>query len=487
MIKFKNKSIKQKIFIITSISLFLSAFAIYLVVYALLPSYYYKYKKKNINNDVKVLVEEVKNLNFEDAKYYIDVFANRNNVSLSIHDSLGKVVYVPNTYVSFLDENTNTQYIFRVDKEKTIQSIFGFPSLKHHSGFYTSSQKIQFKDVGFPLIITVNSALQPIDEASKVILSLGPYVVLIILGISSIGAYIYSRYIADPLVKVNKTAKKMAELDFETRCIVKSDDEIGEIANTLNELSRNLKTTMDELERSNKQLKSDIEKEREIETKRREFIATISHELKSPIAATKGQIEGMINNIGIFKDRDKYLRRSYNIMTDMEKLVSEIIDISKLEDYDFKPKLVEVNLSNLIKKIIRDQEFLKISKELSLNQDVEEDIFVLLDEKLILKAISNIVSNAMKYSPEGENILVSLKKEENHAILKVKNSGVTIEENDLKEIFKPFYRVEKSRNRQTGGSGLGLYIVKNILEAHNVKYHLESKDNNVEFTIMFHL
>ncbi|KMT21184.1 HAMP domain-containing sensor histidine kinase [Clostridium cylindrosporum] len=487
MIKFKNKSIRQKLFIITSISLFLSAFVIYLIVYAVLPSYYYKYKRNTIDSEIQTLIAKVRKEEFQNAKLYIDNFANRNNVSLSIHDNLGRIIYIPSSYITVIDKDTNTQFILVPGKYKNIENTFGFPQMNYSSGFYTSSQSIQFKDSAFPLILTVSAALQPIDEASKVILNLAPYILFIILGISSVGAYIYSRFIADPLIKVHKTAKKMAKLDFETICIVKSDDEIGELASSLNELSKNLKKTMDELENTNKQLKSDIEREREIESKRREFVATISHELKSPIAAAKGQIEGMINNIGVFKDREKYLRRSYSIINNMEKLVNEILYMSRIENYDFSPKLAEVNLSNLIKKIVGSEEYLSFSKKLTLEVDIQEGIIILADEKLILKALSNIINNAMKYSPEGEKIIINLKLIDNNANFSVINTGAQIDENDIKEIFKPFYRVEKSRNRSTGGSGLGLYIVKGILETHGVEYNLKSYDNKVEFTVKFHL
>lgn len=487
MIKFKNKSIRQKIFIITSISLFLSAFVIYIVVYAALPKYYYQYKIKTIGSEVKGFVDNMKKVKFANSTKYIDDFANKNNVSMTISNSFGKVIYISSTYVPIYDGNNEEAILVVPGKESIIENSLGLTLRNYGSGFYTSAQKIEFQDTTLPLVLTVNAALQPINEASKVILNLGPYILIMILGISSIGAYIYSKYIADPLLKVNKTAKKMAELDFETRCIVKSEDEIGEIANSLNELSKKLKVTMDELEESNRQLKSDIEREREIESKRREFVATISHELKSPIAASKGQIEGMINNIGVFKDREKYLRKSYGTINNMEKLVNEIIDMSKLESYDFAPKFTEVNLSELVKRIIRSEEYLSLSKNLTVEENIQDDLTAKLDEKLIIKALSNIINNALKYSPEGEKIIINLYLSNEEIIFKVVNTGVHIEENDIKEVFKPFYRVEKSRNRGTGGSGLGLYIVKNILDTHGLEYKLDSYDTEVEFTVIFHI
>lgn len=471
----------QKLFFITSISLFLSAFVMYLVVYAVLPSYYTKYKKRIIISEVNTLIDKVKKVEFNNATGFMDAFANRNNVSINIYDSFGGVVYSATTYLSVIYSNKNEEVLLVPGKNSIIQNK------AYSSQFYTYTQNIMFKDIPVPLRVTVTAALQPINEASEVILSLGPYIFILILGISGIGAYVYSKFVAEPLLKVNKTAKKMAELDFETRCIVKSDDEIGEIANSLNELSEKLKVTMDELEERNRQLKSDIEREREIESKRREFVATISHELKSPIAAAKGQIEGMINNIGVFKDREKYLRRSYSTINNMEKLVSEIIDMSKLENYDFAPKFLSVNLSDLVNKIIRSEEYLSLSKNLIIEDNIEEDLKVLADEKLITKALSNIINNALKYSPEGEKVTINLYKNNDGIVFKVVNTGVYIEESDIKEVFKPFYRVEKSRNRSTGGSGLGLYIVQNILDTHGLKYNLSSNESQVEFTVNFHI
>ncbi|MEG0152068.1 MAG: HAMP domain-containing sensor histidine kinase [Cellulosilyticaceae bacterium] len=487
MTKFKSKSIKSKVFVVTSIALFLSAFIIYLCIYAVLPSYYSKYKRKSIDDGVNNLVHKVSRLTFNEAKVHIDEFATKNNVSISVHDSLGRVLYVPSIYLAITDENNKTKYVLVPDQYQSITGIEGFPFTQFATGFYTTSSKIRFSDMAFPLSITVRAALQPIDEASKVILNLMPYILILILGVAGFGAYIYIRLIAYPLVAINKTAKKMAKLDFETKCRVDSEDEIGEIAKALNELSTNLKHTMDELESSNKKLKSDIEKEREIEGKRREFISTISHELKSPIAAVKGQIEGMIHNIGVFKDRERYLRRSYSIINDMEKLVIEILDMSRLETYNFKPKLEKVNLSSIIKETIAKEEYLILSKNIKVIDDIEEGIVIIGDYNLIKKAVANIINNGIKYSPNNENLFVNLNKIDNFIEFRVTNTGVTIEEKDIEEIFKPFYRVEKSRNRTTGGSGLGLYIVKNILEIHGYKYSLVSNNNSVEFKVIFHL
>nr|WP_277991705.1 HAMP domain-containing sensor histidine kinase [Clostridium botulinum] len=275
----------------------------------------------------------------------------------------------------------------------------------------------------------------------------------------------------------------MAKLDFTKKCTVKGEDEIGELSQSLNDLSDNLRISMEELQRANEQLLDDILKEREIEKKRREFIATISHELKTPITILKGQIEGMLSNIGIYKDRDKYLKRNLEVLNDMEYMVKETLEISKLESQGFKPKKEQVSLSKIVEECIYNTSFISKRKNIFIDKNIKEDLFVCGDSKLLKKVVNNIITNAINHSPENEKVYASLYEERDEIILKIENTGIYIEENELKEIFKPFYRIEKSRNRKSGGSGLGLYIVKMILDAHNGKYSISNSEKGVEFKL----
>lgn len=240
---------------------------------------------------------------------------------------------------------------------------------------------------------------------------------------------------------------------------------------------------MEELQRANEQLLDDIAKEREIEKKRREFIATISHELKTPITILKGQIEGMLSNIGIYKDRDKYLKRNLEVLNDMEHMVKETLEISKLESQGFKPRKEQVSLSKIVEECIYNTSFIAKRKNIFIDKNIKENLFVCGDSKLLKKVVNNIITNAINHSPENEKVYASLHEERDEIVLKVENTGIYIEENELKEIFKPFYRIEKSRNRKSGGSGLGLYIVRMILDAHNGEYSISNSERGVEFKL----
>ena len=292
----------------------------------------------------------------------------------------------------------------------------------------------------------------------------------------------YSRAISKPLIKINEAAKKMAKLDFDNYIEVDGQDEIAELSTSLNYMSKNLKETLEELERVNLKLTEDIERERNIEKERREFIGVISHELKTPITVISGQLEGMIYGIGKYKDRDKYLKESFNVTQNMRELVQELLQLTEKENSMVKCKKEYVNLTNLINEIAYELKYFIEEKSINIQIDLEKDIIVEGDSNLIKKAFTNIIKNAITHTPRGEHIII---KGELHKIT-VENTGVTIEKNQLAKVFDAFYRVDKSRNRKTGGTGLGLYIVKTIFDKHgNIKYKMNSKENSVEFVVEF--
>ena len=158
----------------------------------------------------------------------------------------------------------------------------------------------------------------------------------------------------------------------------------------------------------------------------------------------------MIYNIGKYKDRDKYLKESYDVTQKMKELVQEILHLSERENGEFKYNFTYVRLSNVMNSVINELRYFIDEKNLKLQINIDENVIVFSDSKLIKKVITNIVKNAITYSPENEFIKINLSKEE----LVIENTGISIPEEQLKYIFNAFYRVDKSRNRKTGGTGL---------------------------------
>ena len=480
-----KKSITFKIFKITSVLLIISTLCIYLILYFLLPSYYYKYKKNNVETGLNKLESTVSKLSINDAKNYFDEFNVKYTVSLTIYDSVGRPVYLPFNLIGMsISDQGNIPNMFSSITTAQAGSILASGN-KQISSPYIVSRQITFLNDNESYTMNVIVPLQPIDEASKVIFNLLPLIGLVVLIISVVGAFIYSKIITKPLLKINNTAKHLAALDFEKSCEVKSDDEIGEIALSLNELASNLQHTMNELKNTNLKLLDDIEREREIERKRREFTTTISHELKTPITIIKGQLEGMLGNIGVYKDRDKYMNRSLIVLQDMESMVKEILEVSKLEAHGFKPQYTEINLSYLVKTHLEKLSYLTNEKNISLILKIDEEVYVQADEKLIKKAISNVINNSITHTARNEKVFINLWVEKDNVVLTVENTGTHIDETEFEKLFNPFYRIEKSRSRSTGGSGLGLYIVKMILEAHEIEYKMSNTESGVCFKMIF--
>ncbi|HBJ2608251.1 histidine kinase [Clostridium botulinum] len=468
-----KKSIVYKLFLVTTLLLVISSICTYSIIYMLLPNYYHKYKKMTIENQLDSIVDNVPKLDINNIEEYLGQISFNNNANIVVTDEYGNVIYFTNVLQKGLvtiPKKEDLSHFKNIEKTNT-RSV------------YTSYRKIKFYNSEEKYNLYLTAPFQPVSEASKVLFLLIPYIGLVVILISVIGGLIYSKVISKPLISMNKVAKEMAKLDFTKKCTVKGEDEIGELSQSLNDLSNNLRISMEELQRANEQLLDDIAKEREIEKKRREFIATISHELKTPITILKGQIEGMLSNIGIYKDRDKYLKRNLEVLNDMEYMVKETLEISKLESQGFKPRKEQVSLSKIVEECIYNISFIAKRKNIFIDKNINEDLFVHGDSKLLKKVVSNIITNAINHSPESEKVYANLHEEKDEIVLKVENTGIYIEENELKEIFKPFYRIEKSRNRKSGGSGLGLYIVKMILDAHNGKYSISNNEKGVEFKL----
>lgn len=405
--KWKELAISTKIFlIITTLSIGLIV-TIYLILYFLLPPYYEKYKVESINDRLTVLAARSRRDDLEGLKQHLYKISQRENVGVLLRDSNGKVEY-GNKELSFLPYSNNISDSYE-NYQKTVA--------------------LYIRDSDTPYYLDISMPLQPVDEATTVILDLMPIIIGVAIVLSIITSYAFSKWVTKPLIDI-------------------------------------------------------IESERMQEAKRKEFIATISHELKTPITIISGQLEGMIYNIGKYKDRDTYLQKSYDSTQELKTLVEEMIQVSKFEILEKKSESKEFDLNSLINKLIKRQMYLIEEKELKLDVKYQSEIFINADEERIAKAINNLINNAIKYSPENADLLIRLYKKEN-AILEIENTGITIDEKHKDKLFKPFYRVEKSRNRKTGGSGLGLYIVSQILREHGFKYNIKNGKNSVIFIIEF--
>ena len=253
----------------------------------------------------------------------------------------------------------------------------------------------------------------------------------------------------------------------------------------MNEMSKKLSAALENLQAANIKLQADIEHEKELEQAQLDFFSAVSHELKTPITIIKGQTEGMILNVGDYQDRNKYLSRSLEIINTMESMVQEILTVSRMKSSKVGLRKEKMDFSDLLKREYALFEDLIVQKEIDWNENISPALQIAADKMLIQKAINNIVSNAILYSPRGSSIYMDAFSKNGSVVFQIENTGVHIPEEEISKLFDAFYRMEQSRNRKTGGSGLGLYIVKTILEQHNIIYSLKNTDRGVLFSIRF--
>lgn len=425
-----------------------------------------------LNENVEQFISELEHRSAKDSKQLFDEFLLNNNVLLQLYNDAGNELALPSQYNNDFFENIPPD---------------GFAIESNNPGAYRAIHKYLFSFADTSMVYTLEVAgdAEAVNQLIDTLSNALPWLIFVVLIISLIGAIFYSRYITKPVIKISKLSEKMSNLDFDWHCEETRIDELGILSHSLNELSYKLSSTLTKLQKANIQLKKDIDHKKELEQNRLAFFSAVSHELKTPITIIKGQLEGMILNVGKYKDRDKYLIRSMEVASTLENMVQEILTISRIESSNYILHQENFDFSNMIKNQYTMFEDMIIKKQLSWHQEIEPNIMIYGDMLLLKKVLSNLISNAIYYSPNENNIFITVSKKDENVQFSIENTGVHISEYNISKVFEAFYRIEQSRNRQTGGSGLGLYIVKMILEQHKAKYKIENTTLGVRVTIYF--
>ncbi|HNY36400.1 MAG TPA: ATP-binding protein [Petrotogaceae bacterium] len=230
-------------------------------------------------------------------------------------------------------------------------------------------------------------------------------------------------------------------------------------------------------------LLSDITKEKNLENLRKEFLTTMSHELRTPLSVMNGYLETILMDNHLDKGLEKMLKIIEDETARLTRLVNDLLDLGRLEkSLTDNTNIKEINISNITKKVFEFFKLLSEGLDVSLTAEVANNLKIKGDEERIMQAVYNIVDNALKFTSmkeKGEkNVYVRLYKESSNVVLEIEDTGIGIPSKELEKIFDMFYRVDKSRTRQVSGFGLGLYIVKSILDKHNAGVYLESEENN---------
>jgi len=464
--KIKSK-LSVKVFLITSMLMVACCSVTYLCIAHFAP-YIYSHDLAEVEELADMLSEELSHIPKEEVQYFIQGY---NDILTKQYDD---------EFAFHLFQNSGNEIALSDLNEFTGNKVDDYKSTDT-----TREYEISFADSteAYILLLAKNT-----NKESQVVLALQktlPILSVAILLVSVIAAFFYTWYMTKPIKKISKLSKQMADMDFSGLCPTNRTDEIGVLSHSLNDLSKKLAAALSELQEANQKLQADIDMERRLEKQRVEFFAAASHELKTPITIIKGQLQGMLYQVGRYKDRETYLAQSLEITDTLGKMVQEILTISRLDTPGYTCKKSNLNLSNFIIDRITVFEDLFMQKDLTVEQSISPEIYILGDMQLLQKALDNLLGNAAAYSGAGNQILIKLWKETETTTLTIENTGAHIPDEAISKLFEPFYRVDQSRNRQTGGTGLGLYIVKTILDLHGAKIEITNTIQGVIVSVQF--
>lgn len=324
--------------------------------------------------------------------------------------------------------------------------------------------------------------MESIEESVKLANRFLAYVGILAAFLSAIIGLWISGRITKPIMELTKISERMIHLDFDAKYSGKDRTEIAKLGNNINELSYTLEKTISELKSANNELQRDIERKNEIDEMRKEFLSNVSHELKTPIALIQGYAEGLKEGISDdAESREFYCDVIMDEAVKMNVMVKKLLSLNQLESGNDVVSMERFDIVSLIKNYIQSSEILAKQKEISVRMEEYEPIYVWADEYKTEEVFMNYFSNAINYAL-GERIIdVKLQKMEKNVRISVFNTGNPIPEESLTHLWEKFYKVDKARTREYGGSGIGLSIVKAIMESMNQAYGVINYDNGVEF------
>lgn len=286
-----------------------------------------------------------------------------------------------------------------------------------------------------------------------------------------------------PILQIADIAKQMAELNFEVKYPVETSDEIGVLGNSINVLSETLESTISELKAANNELQNDIQDKIQIDEMRKEFLSNVSHELKTPIALIQGYAEGLQDNISDDQEsREFYCDVIIDEANKMNKMVKKLLTLNQIEFGKEQINFERFDIVQVARSVIQSASLLADQKgaRIILSED-DGSAYVWADEYMVEEIITNYISNAINHVEGEKRIQVTIQPQGDKLRVSVFNTGQPIPEEDLDKVWIKFYKVDKARTREYGGSGIGLSIVKAIVDSMNQKCGVINRDDGVEF------
>ncbi len=417
------------------------------------------------------------------------IFRDMNDVVYDIKNNT-QYVYKPIIYSSIgMDtqdkiENNNmyNDFVSASQQNSVIRRTNDYQILKVHVSRLNSDYIYLSATLDNGDILLLRSSYDSMQEGVDISIRFIMYVSAAMLVIAICVIFFLIQRMVHPVAELSNIAGQMAHMNFNKKYTGNSRDEIGELGSNINLLSGNLEKTMAELKSANQQLRKDLEIKDKNDEMRKEFLSNVSHELKTPIALIQGYAEGLMENINDDEEsKEFYCEVIVDEANKMNNLVKKLLDLNQLEFGNNRVNMEHFNLVDVICNYLSSAEILFKQKDVTLQMDLPDEVYVWADEYMVEEIFNNYLSNALNHI-DGERIIrISLEQKADCVRVSVFNTGERIPEEDIDQIWDKFYKVDKARTREYGGSGVGLSIVKASMDLLGQNYGVENKEDGVEF------
>lgn len=332
--------------------------------------------------------------------------------------------------------------------------------------------------------ILIRTPIQGIKDNVHISNTFITYIGIGTLIIGIVAAFVLSSYISRPIKQLSNIAERMSELDFDVKYDGKDKGEIGLLGNSMNNMSKKLEENISQLKAANLELQRDIDKKEKLEQMRTDFLSNVSHELKTPIALIQGYAEGLKE--GITDDpesMDFYCSVIMDEAAKMNDMVKRLLTLNQIEFGEDELVMERFDINELVKSVASANELRASQKELKITCDIKDTpLYVWADEYKVEEVITNYISNAINHCCNENIIKVAVGQiDKENVRVSVFNTGKNIPEEDIDHIWEKFYKVDKARTREYGGNGIGLSIVKAIVESMGKKCGVNNLPDGVEF------
>ncbi len=490
-VKEKFKSVRVKLFFTLSVVIML-IICLLIVMNSLILEGFYMFSKINT---VKKVYQKINDLyNSEDVAIFSSIKddATANNFDIMIENEDYVLLFSTNEkFTNKINQDSDVISKFKIfdrQRDRILYSNDSYIIKKVTTGGFNSILLVGTLENQYKIYIQV--PISAIEESVRISNNLLLIIGMVAIVVSSIAASYISKKFTKPILELNAIANKMSKLDFSQKYDLDGtdDDEINELGKSINEMSSKLEGTIRQLRNSNIALERDVEEKSKIDEMRKQFISDVSHELKTPIALIQGYAEGLVENVNVDEESKKYYAEVIlDESNKMDKLVRQLLELMKLEYGKREFNNDEFDICELIKEVIRKCNVMLEEKNIKdVKFDASKKIMVYADEFYIEQAFTNYLTNAVKHVKEvnGEKYIKIEVKEDiknQTARISVFNTGENLSDENLERVWGRFYKVDESRNRADGGTGIGLSLVKAIMNNYNQKYGVENKKDGVEF------